>query len=391
MQPPALNMYDRFSEDCLMGLEAARETGVKIAGIYCIFAPVELIYAAGAVPIGLCGKKEAPISAAEEILPAALCPLIKSSFGYARTNSCPFFDASDFIVGETTCDGKKKMFELMAQMKPLHVMQLPYACSDTAALQYWYEEVLRFKAFLEDQTGQKIDDKELKKQISLANRIRLACQRLIALNMPGREPLKGMTLLAVMESKGFILDPETYLDQLDRMIDDLETSITASRPVFNKPRILLTGTPLGKGSEKVLQLIEDTGGIVVAMENCTGLKGIYNLVDETLPDLYMAIARRYLKTPCSCMTPNTGRFELLSRLIEDFDIHGVVDLSWQCCHTYHIESRSVETHIKQQINIPFINISTDYSESDIGQLTVRIEAFMELLYGHYHDSTGAKN
>ena len=91
-----------------------------------------------------------------------------------------------------------------------------------------------------------------------------------------------------------------------------------------------------------MQLIEDAGGVVVCMENCTGIKSIFNLVDETDPDPIRALAKRYLKTPCACMTPNTERLEMLSRLVREYQIDGIVDLTWQCCHAYHIESTSVE-------------------------------------------------
>jgi benzoyl-CoA reductase/2-hydroxyglutaryl-CoA dehydratase subunit BcrC/BadD/HgdB len=189
--------FERFGEYAIKDMLTAKDNNVKIAGIYCIFAPVELIYAAGAVPVGLCGKKQESIDAAEKILPTTLCPLIKSSFGYAVSNTCPFFEASDFIVGETTCDGKKKMFELMAQIKPLHLMHLPYSSYHPDALDYWHTQLLRLKDFLEQQTGNTIHPDELTRQISWQNQIRLRFQRLMELNRPetGHSPLKGKDLL----------------------------------------------------------------------------------------------------------------------------------------------------------------------------------------------------
>ena len=114
-----------LSEKNLVDIEKAKEEGVKVAGLYCLYAPVELVVAAGAVPVSLCGTRNEPIAAAEKILPRNLCPLIKSSFGFAVTDSCPFFHASDLVIAETTCDGKKKMFELLKAYRPVHVMQLP--------------------------------------------------------------------------------------------------------------------------------------------------------------------------------------------------------------------------------------------------------------------------
>jgi benzoyl-CoA reductase/2-hydroxyglutaryl-CoA dehydratase subunit BcrC/BadD/HgdB len=272
------------------------------------------------------------------------------------------------------------MFELMADIKPLHLMHLPYASTSPPALEFWYSEILRLKRFLEKRTHQTIQMDELARQINLQNRIRLSFQRLLKCNGPGRIPISGMRMLSILESKGFVVDPENYLDDLNALIDALDrTPHPDDWDEPANPRILLTGTPLGRGSEKVLRLIEDAGGVVVCMENCTGIKSLFNLVDETDPDPIRAMAKRYLKTPCACMTPNTARLEMLSRLAGEYQIDGIVDLTWQCCHAYHIESTSVEKRAEQQIGIPFLHITTDYSPSDTGQLGVRIEAFLELL------------
>ena len=126
MKYSTLEYFQRFGEQSLLQLDEVSRSGRKVVGIYCTFAPAELVWAAGAIPVGLCGKKEAPIAEAEKTLPVNLCPLIKSSYGYAVTDTCPFFAASDFLIGETTCDGKKKMFELLGRIKPLFLLQLPY-------------------------------------------------------------------------------------------------------------------------------------------------------------------------------------------------------------------------------------------------------------------------
>lgn len=93
--------------------------------MYCLYSPKEIIMAAGAIPVPLCGTRQDPIPTAEKVLPRNLCPLIKSSYGFAATDTCPYFHFSDILIAETTCDGKKKMYELLGQLKPLHLLQLP--------------------------------------------------------------------------------------------------------------------------------------------------------------------------------------------------------------------------------------------------------------------------
>ena len=82
-----------------------KRRGRKIAGIYCEYTPREILLAAGALPVCLCGTSNDTIPEAEKTLPANLCPLIKSSFGYFVLASCPFMEMADLIVAETTCDG----------------------------------------------------------------------------------------------------------------------------------------------------------------------------------------------------------------------------------------------------------------------------------------------
>jgi benzoyl-CoA reductase/2-hydroxyglutaryl-CoA dehydratase subunit BcrC/BadD/HgdB len=379
MKPDSLAYFETYSERCLAELEHIHDLGTRVAGIYCIFAPVELIRAAGAVPVGLCGKKQAPIARAEEDLPANLCPLIKSSFGYAVSDTCPYFAASDFIVGETTCDGKKKMFELLGRIKPLHLIHLPYLTEASHGLDFWRSELIRFQRFLEQQTGVTITDNALRIQIQQSNRMRSAFLTLLDHHNQGRLNLTGNELLTVLESKGFVVDVESYIRQLESLNAEL-SQVAAVNP-STQPRILLTGTPVGKGSDKVLQIIEEVGGQVLVQENCTGIKSLYYPIDEILAghDPLTAIAKRYLQLPCACMSPNTNRVEMLGRLIEDFKIKGVVDLTWHCCHTYNIESSSLKAQLETHHEVPVLHLETDYSTSDIGQLKTRIEAFIEML------------
>lgn len=379
-QLKSLKDFGTFSEQSLAAIDACKQKRTPILGVYCIYAPAELIRAAGAVPIGLCGKKQAPIPAAEEVLPAALCPLIKSSFGYAKTNTCPYFDMTDALLAETTCDGKKKMYEFMGRLKPLHLMHLPHTGQGPGALAYWRDAQNRLEDFLEELTGRRATDEALQREIALGNRMRtelLAIARLAA--APG-SPVMGLDLLPVMESTGFVTDMPAYISRLQALHQELEQTLAATQQPDNdprRPRVLLTGTPLGKGCEKTLRLLEEEGAHVVAMDNCTGLKGLDLPVDET-GDPRDAIARRYLSVPCSCMTPNTGRLDFLERLRSEFAVDAVVDSSWLGCHTYNVEAQVIKEW-SDSVELPFLHLETDYSESDTEQMRTRIEAFLELL------------
>ena len=129
-------IFEQFSDARQKGfltVMALKEQGIPLVGTYCTFMPQEIAMAAGAVVVSLCSTNDETIEEAEKDLPRNLCPLIKSSYGFGKTDKCPYFYFADMVVGETTCDGKKKMYEYMADFKAVHVMQLPSSATDAAS------------------------------------------------------------------------------------------------------------------------------------------------------------------------------------------------------------------------------------------------------------------
>ncbi len=374
-----LDKLSALGERNLLEMEKAKEEGRKVAGLYCIYSPVELVLAAGAVPLSLCGTRNDPIAEAEKSLPRNLCPLIKSSFGFAATDTCPFFHFSDLLIAETTCDGKKKMYELLRQYKPIHLLQLPQNQDEETALPYWYGEVKALKERLESEFNVKITDAGLSEAIRTMNEERMAMKDLMDLGKQVPAPMSGMEFITAKFRLGFLMDREKGLALVREAIEEVKERAALGRGPFSEsaPRILLTGVPVGLGSDKVVKLIEESGACVVCMENCTGYKKFFTIPETGDP--LRAIAAEYLKIPCSCMSPNPGRFDLLGRLISEFRVNGVVDLTWQACHTYNIESHAVRRFVEEQHGLPFLRIETDYSDSDAERLRIRIEAFLEMM------------
>lgn len=379
MPPAFMNTLQRITEENLADIEQAKASGRAAVGFYCLYSPTEIAVAAGAIPLPLCGTRNDPIAAAEEILPRNLCPLIKSSFGFAVTDTCPFFRFSDIIVGDTTCDGKKKMFELLSRYKRVHVLQLPQNQDPASAMPFWRAEIERFRGIVAELTGVTIDDDRLHAAIRLMNRERAARKALMDANQARPAPIPGSRLLEILFKVGFLADKEKGIALMEAAAVEAGTGIAGSSPVHpsGRRRILLTGVPVGLGSDKVVKIIEQCGADVVAFENCSGYKQAFTVDEDRDP--MDALAEQYLATPCSVMSPNTGRLDLLAEMIRTFSAEGVVDLTWQACHTYNIEAFSVEAFIRKRFGIPTLHLETDYAESDTEQLCVRIEAYLEML------------
>ena len=360
----------------VLALQEAKAAGKKVVGQYCIYSPLEIALAAGAIPVSLCGTKNDSIPAAETMLPRSLCPLIKSSFGFALQDSCPYLAASDIVVADTTCDGKKKMYELLAAYKPLVLLQLPQI-QDGEAKAYWRAQYANLAARLEKDFGVPVTTDALREAIRLANRLRRALKDVLDLAKRKPSPLTGMDLLDICFRASFMPDYE----QAIALLQDIAAEIggaDAGTVSPDAPRILLTGVPAGLGSHKVIQLLETCGASVVCIDNCTCYKKVRLMVDVTADPL-TELAGRYLDTPCSVMSPNPHRYAALRELAEAFQADAVVDLTWQGCQTYDVESWSVKQFVREELRLPFLQIVTDYSEADTEQLKVRIEAFLEML------------
>lgn len=375
--------FDEFNDARRQGfiqVKNLKDQGKKVVGTYCVFTPWELIYAADAIPVGLCGMAEAPIAEAEKYLPRNLCPLIKSSYGFGKSETCPYFYFADLLVGETTCDGKKKMYEFLGELKPMHVMQLPQTSTGDMSYDLWRHEMVLLKERLEREFGLEITEEKLRAAIKDRNEERKLLKEFYELSTLCPPPMTGLEQLQVLYGFGFKMDRQEKKQTLTQMIKDIRESYEqGERKVSaDKPRILITGCPLGGATEKVVKIIEELGGVVVCFENCTGVKGNDRLVDETI-DPIDALTENYLNTPCSCMSPNNGRLELLSRLADQFKVDGVIEVILQACHTYNVESFRIKKFINTEKNLPYMSLETDYSESDAGQLRTRIGAFLEML------------
>ena len=371
-------------DHCYDYAEAARGAGRPIVGIMCEFTPREIILAAGAVPVCLCGGSAATIPAAEQYLPANLCPLIKSTFGYHVTGKNPFLNWADLVVAETTCDGKKKMFELLGESKPMYVLELPQKAQESDALEHWILELRKFQQFLAGRFGVSITDGALRQAIELMNRERGLRRRLADLMIADPPPLTGRQLL---DFKSIISGIEADLHQYEHALQTYASaerrSQSQNQQIANRNhpspiRVLLTGVPLVHGAERVLELIESCGAVVVCMENCTGLKPILEDVDlRAEPDPIRAIGQKYYHLPCSVMTPNPRRFDTLRALVAKFRPHCLIELVWQACLTYDVESVKVRQLAEEELRLPYLKITTDYSPSDSTRITARVEALVE--------------
>ncbi|PKN32451.1 MAG: 3-hydroxyacyl-ACP dehydratase [Deltaproteobacteria bacterium HGW-Deltaproteobacteria-19] len=358
-----------------------RKAGGKVVGTYCLYVPEELIRAAGAWSVGICAGAEWAYDEVEQILPRNTCALIKSMVGFKLGKVCPYLEEADLLIGETTCDGKKKAYEELGKLQNLHVLELPQMKREKD-LAFWRSELVDLVATLEELTGKKVTAESLKVAIKEVNDKRRALQRVNAARAADPAPISGLdSLLAVQVA--FYDDVPRFTQMMNALADELEKRAADGVGAAAKgaKRVLITGTPMALPNWKLHELVEKAGGVVVGEEMCTGSRYYEKLVDEdatTIDEMLDGIAAKYLDINCACFTPNEGRIDDVIRMAKELGADGVIDYSLQFCGLYEIESTSVDAAVREA-DLPVLKITTDYSAEDVGQLATRIEAFLEML------------
>ena len=371
--------FEEFTEarkNGFLKVKSLKEQGKKVAGVFCTFTPQEILDAAGFVSVSLCGMSAETIADAEVDLPKNLCPLIKSSYGFYVSDKCPYTYFSDLIVGETTCDGKKKMYELMGKGKKTFILHLPQSSEDFE-IDAWEKEIRRFIAFIEKEYSIKITDESLREASRLRNIERTERKKLMEVQLKNPAPAAGMDLYKTMDGVGFLFDEQERIDKLKGLREEIE-KVNNTAQNKGKKRILVTGCPIGGVLDKTVGAIERSNGNVVCFENCAGIKACLKQVDEKADNIVRAIAERYLSIGCAVMAPDTQRMNNLRELVKEFKVDGVVNVTLHACTTYDVESKLVADLMKE-INMPYMSIETDYTQGDEGQLLTRIQAFIEML------------
>lgn len=362
-------------------LQDAKHAGRKIVGTFCIFVPEEITLAADAIQVGLCAGAEIGKEAAEQVLPRNTCALIKSFVGFKLAKLCPYIESCDLVVGETTCDGKKKAYEIFRDYAPLYVMEIPQmkAASDKALLK---TEFMRYLGEIEKLTGKKITAERLRAAIQVVNNRRKALQRLDSLRKATPSPISGRDALLIHQIS-FYDDPVRFTHQIGLLCDELEKRVADKQGVAPETakRVMLSGCPMAVPNWKLPFVIESSGAVIVGEESCIGDRNIRDLVDEsgaTVEEMIDRLVDRYFQIDCAVFTPNEERLDHIVRMAKDMKADGVIHYGLMFCQPYAMEAHKVSKRLETE-GIPLLSIETDYSMEDVGQLKTRVEAFIEML------------
>ena len=390
-RPEAMQYFDEIAN--FFGqregeIQAAKEKGKKVIGYFCMFAPIELILAADAIPVRVNSGWYDTSKLGDRVVPVEVCPVIRSTIGAKMIGLSPYLELSDALISVLTCDGMTKLSEIISDYKPVWTMPLPRIKDSSQSMNFWSEEIKSVKGQIEELTGTKITGKKLRSAIELVQKATRAFRRLQELR---KGPPVIMGRDAMLVNQTFMWDDiKRWTEKTEALCDELEKmarqKIWACPP--DTPRVMLTGTPMiWPDNWKLPTLVEEATpqGVLVADELCSSERILYDPVgiDEwTMDDMLNAVAERYLMTStCPCFTSEDGnedRINWVLNKVKEWKIHGVIYNVVRGCILYAMEYTRIK-RVLDRINIPVYYLDTEYTREDAGQMKTRVEAFLEML------------
>jgi predicted CoA-substrate-specific enzyme activase len=349
---------------------------VKKVGYLCNYVPVELLAASGlaATRLARCGDSEV-VSRGELITKSVFCDFTKSLLGHFATKD-PLHEALDRVYTFYTCDAMKATAEAVDNFfKPTRGYVVPRNNDRESARVFFRQEILNFRRDLETLAGRPISGDDVALRIRQYNRARTLVREISDLRKRRNPPLTGRDFLEVTRLF-HVLPPE----ELIPLLQDIRARLAAVPDGSGgRLRLMMAGGVVADGDRRVLDLIEDEiGARVVVEDHCTGLSPFLHDTAED-GDPWRALADAYLdQAPCARQFPLERRIDVSAQLAREYRVDGVIYSYLKFCPCYGL-TKNVFLRRFQSLGIPALELASDYSHGDIGQIRTRIEAFVEVL------------
>jgi benzoyl-CoA reductase/2-hydroxyglutaryl-CoA dehydratase subunit BcrC/BadD/HgdB len=373
----------RHLQDRPAQLREAKENGTKIIGYFPgNYVPEELIIAAGAIPICLIdGGDTPPLEASLSAMPHIFCPFARTQVGERLLRRNPYYDMIDMFIAPITCQHLKKAAEIWEYYGDIEIFKLgiPHQYSNDFELEYYRDRLRALRERLEAFTGNTITDEGIGSAIELYNRMRGLLRKISLMRRDASVPLDAFDFVK-LNHDSFYADPALMVDILESVSEELQGQ--ASVADADAPRLMLIGPNIGYGDYKILELVTEAGGSIVIEEIYEGMRYYWSTIDAT-GDPIESLARGYLRErvpPAFMRYSAKPRLDFALKLIKDFTVSGVIWYELLGCETYDAESYYFSQKMEEQ-NIPMLILESDYGMAGVGQMKIRIEAFIEMVKG----------
>jgi len=385
-----LDSLTRRLEEEPARIAEAKSKGIKVVGYFCPHVPEELILAAGMLPVRLAfGGELEPASAGEDFLKSYSCPYARSCLGYRKLSSNSYYSAVDAVCVAYTCDSMRRNQEYWE--KYFGVPAFPLGLTQThdrfrskpQAIEYFKRELELLRQRLAEFSGHKISNNEVRRAISLCNKIREKARVFFESPQSGCSPIEWRDVLKISHA-GFLMDRADFLHELEKIDDDLRRRRPEDIPYDTRARLMICGSIIGIGDYKVLDIIQQAGGNIVADSVCTGSMFSRKSVTAfgVMGNPIDALAERYLyNVPCPCMTDLPKRLNCITKTARDYGVHGLIYYNLKYCDTWRAEFKFIKETLYRELSVPMLLIETEYSPADVGTIRTKVEAFIKMIGG----------
>ena len=352
-----------------------KRTGGKIIGYFCTYAPEEIMYAAGILPVRVLGGHE-PQSVTEPHIFGMFCPFCRDCLAAGLMGR---YDYLDGIMMAQSCIHLRQSFTSWRLHIPVpfnYYLPMPHGVQNRPAYKYLTEELKTFKKAVEDWTGEPITEKALDDAIAVYNTNRRLLRQIFELRRSKHPPLSGLDAMYWALSSQMVDKAEHNV-----MREELLKRLQASAPSGNgnsRVRLMLIGSE--NDDTTFVKMVEDLGADIVIDEHCTGTRYFWNEV-EPQPDRLAAIAARYIdRPPCPAKDwPDRRRVPHIMTLAHDYGVQGAVLIQQKFCDPHEFDMPAIAEALKKE-GIPSYNLEFDVT-LPLGQFKIRMEAFLEMLRG----------
>ncbi|UCG54018.1 MAG: 2-hydroxyacyl-CoA dehydratase [Dehalococcoidia bacterium] len=366
----------------------AKKEGKKVVGYFCPHVPEELILAAGMLPVRLTfgGELEA-VTAGEDFLKSYSCPFARSCLGHKKLSDNFYYTAVDAICVAYTCDSMRRIQEYWEKYFgiPTFSLGVPQTHdrfrSKPHAIEYFKNELKLLRQKLAEFSGTTVTDQDLRKAIALCNKIRERLWLLFEYPQNRQTPIEWRDVLSITHA-GFLLERADFIVEIDQIIKELKKIKQGDLPQDTRPRIMIAGSIIGIGDQKLLDIIKQAGANIVADSTCTG--SMFSRKRVSLPGIIGSpidgLAERYLyNIPCPFMTDLPKRLNRMIRIARDYAVQGLIYYNLKYCDIWRAEFKFIKDALYKELSVPSLLIETDYSPTDIGTIRTKVEAFLEMI------------
>lgn len=376
-----LELVEKYYSDYGCRAKELKKEGKKIMGYISALGPLEIITAAGFIPVRMKGDVNDPITKADIHMETIVCPFVRNVFDSALKGR---YDYLDGMVIPHTCDSISRTYDIWTYNLKLpysHFLNVPHV-TDGPSLEFFKEILCTFIKSLEKFTGNKITNETLSQAVNAYNQNRQVMRQLYELRKSHPPLISGVEMIKVLVA-AMSLPVEESTELIENVIDEIKER--GSTPAQKSARIMIISDQIDDIA--LIEIIEKAGARMVMDDISIGTKIYWPDIEKAQPPID-GIAERYLrKIKIPTTYRDTGetyqdklenRFGHIRQFIKDFRVDGAILFIYKYCDPYGFEVPAIKNYI-ESLGTPVLYLEEEYSTSTLGRLKTRIEAFLEMI------------